>query len=206
MKLNVSATRMELLRLKKRLVLARRGHKLLKDKRDELIRRFMELIHDYQELRRNSEKSLSLAFESFLVARAVIPSQVMEEALLTASQGLELEVTETSIMNIRAPQFSLEEVKIPYAYGFADTSCDLDSSLERFSQALPLLVQLAAKEKTIFLLSDEIEKTRRRVNALEYVLVPTLEESIHHIRMRLGELERSALTRLMKIKDIVRAH
>ncbi len=206
MKINVSATRMELMRLKKRTVLARRGHKLLKDKQDELIRQFMILINDYQELRKKSEDSLSSAFESFLVARAVIPSHSLEEALITASQGIELEISEKHIMNIKAPDFSLGEVKIPYAYGFSDTSCDLDSSLEQFSKALPLLVQLAAKEKTISLLADEIEKTRRRVNALEYVLLPSLQESIQSITMRLGELERSALTRLMKIKDIVRAH
>jgi len=206
MKINVSATRMELLRLKKRLTLARRGHKLLKDKQDELMRQFMELIHDYQQIRQESEKALSLAFESFLVARAIIPPEVLEEALLTASQGVNLKVTETNVMNIRIPQFSLGKITIPYAYGFADTSCDLDNSLKHFSEALPSLVQLAAKEKAIILLADEIEKTRRRVNALEYVLVPSLEESIRHISMRLGELERSALTRLMKIKDIVRAH
>lgn len=206
MQQNVSATRMELLRLKKRSVLAKRGHKLLKDKQDELIRQFMILINDYQEIRKNSEKALSLAFESFLVSRAVIPSEVLEEALLTNSQDMELQVSEMNIMNIRAPQFNLGEVKIPYAYGFADTSCDLDTALEQFSKALPLLIQLAAKEKAISLLSEEIEKTRRRVNALEYVLIPSLQESIQSITMRLGEIERSALTRLMKIKDIVRAH
>ncbi len=205
MEFNVSATRMELLRLKKRLVLARRGHKLLKDKQDELIRRFMELISDYQELRQDSESVLSLAFESFQGARAVMPAHILETALLTAGV-MELRVIETNIMNIRVPQFSLEEGSGSYGYSFADTSCNLDISLEQFSKVLPLLVQLAAKEKAIALLSDEIEKTRRRVNALEYVLVPNLEEAIRQIRMRLEELERSALTRLMKIKDIIRAH
>ncbi len=206
MKLNISASRMELMQLKKRVVLARRGHKLLKDKQDELVRRFMDLIKDYKEVRRAGEKALSMAYESFLVARGVMSPEVLEEALLTESKGIDLTVSEKSIMNIGVPSLQLGTIAIPYAYSFADTSYDLDCSLENFTQALPWLVRLAEKERALSLLSEEIERTRRRVNALEYVLIPSLTEAIRQISVRLGEIERSALTRLMKIKDIVRAH
>lgn len=204
MKLDANATCMELLQQKKRLVLARCGHKLLKDKQDELIRRFLVIVKDYQELRKNVESKLSLAFESFWGAQSVMPSYILEETLFATE--VELNITTTNIMNIVVPQFNLEKVTIPSGYGFADTSCDLDIALQHFCQALPLMIQLAAKEKAITLLSSEIAKTRRRVNALEHVLIPNLEETIHYIRMRLEEMERSALTRLIKIKDVVRGH
>ena len=206
MKQNVSATRMELMRLKKRIALAKRGHKLLKDKRDELMRRFMLLIEDYQELRKKMEKALEGAFGGFLLARAVMSRASLEGAILSSADKVRITPSTYQIMNIKAVKFDLEQDQDIYSYGFADTSADLDKSLKLFSDALPIMVKLAEKEKAIELLADEIEKTRRRVNALEYVLIPSLGESIREITMRLGEIERSALTRLMKVKDIVRKH
>ena len=206
MKQNVSATRMELMRLKKRIALAKRGHKLLKDKRDELMRRFMILIEDYQDLRSEMEKALEAAFGGFLLARAVMSRASLEGAILSSSDKVRITPSTYQIMNIKTVKFDLEQDPNIYSYGFADTSADLDKSLKLFSDTLPVMIELAEKEKAIELLADEIEKTRRRVNALEYVLIPSLGESIREITMRLGEIERSALTRLMKVKDIVRKH
>ena len=206
MKQNVSATRMELMRLKKRSGLAKRGHKLLKDKRDELMRRFLILIDDYRDIREKMEKALEEAFGGFLVARAVMSRPTLEGAILSSADKVRITPSIEQIMNIKTVKFDLEQDPDIYSYGFADTSADLDMSLKLFSDTLPLMVLLAEKEKAIKLLADEIEKTRRRVNALEYVLIPSLNESIRSITMRLGEIERSALTRLMKVKDIVRKH
>jgi V/A-type H+-transporting ATPase subunit D len=206
MKFNVSATRMGLLKLKKRLVLARRGHKLLKDKLDELLRRFMEMIKDYKELREEMERAISDALRGFLLARAVMSPETISESLIAPQGQVNLTAQTVNIMNIAVPCFELQVEGEFCHYGFAETAFDLDASLDLFSKALPLMIKVAEKEKTIELLAEEIEKTRRRVNALEYVLIPGLQETIKHISMRLEELERSNLTRLMKVKDIVRAH
>ncbi|MBN2374240.1 V-type ATP synthase subunit D [bacterium] len=197
---------MELLRLKKRIVIARRGHKLLKDKQDELMRRFMDMIKGYRELRYNVEEKLADAFKVFILSRAVTRKEYFEEAFLGKKESLEVQVSSFTIMNIKAPKFELKSVPDFYTYGFSSTPVDMDRSLALLSEALPLMVQLAQIEKGIELLAEEIERTRRRVNALEYVLIPSLQETIKHITMRLAEMERSNLTRLMKVKDIVRAH
>ena len=206
MKLETNATRMELLRLKKRIVIARRGHKLLKDKQDELMRRFMEMIKDYRKLRHEVEERLASAFQAFIFSRAVTREEYLEASFLGSKEPLAIQIDTFSIMNIRAPKLELKSMPDVYTYGFADTPADLDRSLTLLSEALPLMIQLAENEKSIELLAEEIEKTRRRVNALEYVLIPNLEDTIKHITMRLAEMERSTLTRLMKVKDIVRAH
>jgi len=206
MKLEINATRMELLRLKKRIVIARRGHKLLKDKQDELMRRFLEMIKGYRNLRQDVEGKLANAFQSFVFSRAVTRKEYLEESFLGLKAPLEVELSTFSIMNIKAPQLELKSMPDVYTYGFSDTPADLDRSLSLLSEVLPLMIQLAQTEKSIELLAEEIEKTRRRVNALEYVLIPNLQDTIKHITMRLAEMERSTLTRLMKVKDIVRAH
>ena len=206
MKLEVNATRMELLRLKKRIVIARRGHKLLKDKQDELMRRFLEMIKGYRNLRQDVEGKLANAFQSFVFSRAVTRKEYLEEAFLGQKSPLEVGLSTFSIMNIKAPQLELKSMPDVYTYGFSDTPADMDRSLTLLSEVLPLMIQLAQTEKSIELLAEEIEKTRRRVNALEYVLIPNLQDTIKHITMRLAEMERSNLTRLMKVKDIVRAH
>lgn len=212
MEIRVNPTRMELNRLKKRLKMAQRGHKLLKDKRDELVRQFMVLVRKNKELREHMESELSDAFAKFLLARAVMSEETLEAALMYPTRSLDLEVKKHNIMSVYAPEFTWVEKESErnedssiYPYGFVDTSAELDSSIETLSNILPRLMELAEVEKAVHLLAEEIEKTRRRVNALEYVMIPQLEETVKYITMKLDESERGALTRLMKIKDIVRA-
>ncbi|MFO7951300.1 MAG: V-type ATP synthase subunit D [Bacillota bacterium] len=211
MEIRANPTRMELNRLRRRLTMAQRGHKLLKDKRDELIRQFLILVRRNKELREHMEKELSGTFAKFLLARAVMPTENLEEALMYPTKTLNLDITRQNIMSVYTPKFEWveesgqgEEGSI-YPYGFVDTSAELDTSIETLSNILPQLMELAEVEKSVQLLAEEIEKTRRRVNALEHVLIPRLEETIKYIIMKLDENERAALTRLMKIKDIVRA-
>jgi len=210
--IRVNPTRMELNRLKRRLNMAQRGHKLLKDKRDELIRQFMILVRRNKDLREHIEKELSGAFAKFLLARAVMPAENLEEALMYPTKTLKLEVQRQNIMSVYTPKFDWVEEDTGggeatsiYPYGFVDTSAELDTSIETLSNILPQLMELAEVEKSVQLMAEEIEKTRRRVNALEHVLIPRLEETIKYITMKLDESERGALTRLMKVKDIVRA-
>ncbi|MGM0651174.1 MAG: V-type ATP synthase subunit D [Bacillota bacterium] len=212
MEIRVNPTRMELNRLKKRLKMAERGHKLLKDKRDELIRQFIILVRKNKDLREHMEKELTGAFSKFLLARAVMPEESLEEALMYPTKKLSLDISKENIMSVYAPKFHWaeeepggDEESSIYPYGFADTSAELDTSIETLSKILPKLMELAEVEKSVQLLAEEIEKTRRRVNALEHVLIPKLEETIKYITMKLDESERGALTRLMKIKDVVRA-
>ncbi len=212
MEIRVNPTRMELNLLKKRLKMAERGHKLLKDKRDELIRQFLILVRKNKELREHVEKELSAAFARFLLARAVMSAENLEEALMYPTKKLSLEINKQNIMSVYAPKFSWVEEESGrgenssiYPYGFVDTSAELDISIETLSGILPRLMELAEVEKAVQLLAEEIEKTRRRVNALEYILIPKLGDTIKYITMKLDENERGALTRLMKIKDIVRA-
>ncbi len=211
MEIRVNPTRMELNRLRRRLTMAQRGHKLLKDKRDELIRQFMILVRKNKDLREHIEKELSDAFAKFLLARAVMPAENLEEALMYPTRVLKLGVQRQNIMSVYTPKFEWAEETgrgegaSIYPYGFADTSAELDTSIETLSNILPHLMELAEVEKSVQLMAEEIEKTRRRVNALEYVLIPRLEETVKYITMKLDENERGALTRLMKIKDIVRA-
>ena len=212
MEIRVNPTRMELNRLKKRLTMAQRGHKLLKDKRDELIRQFLILVRKNKELREELEGELSGAFAKFLLARAVMPAEILEAALMYPTKKLSLKISKQNIMSVYAPKFKWaeevaeksEEASI-YPYGFAETTAELDASIETLSAVLNKLMELAEVEKAVQLLADEIEKTRRRVNALEYVMIPELTETIKYITMKLDENERGALTRLMKIKEVVRA-
>ncbi|HPU00416.1 MAG: V-type ATP synthase subunit D [Firmicutes bacterium] len=210
MEIRVNPTRMELNRLKRRLKMAERGHKLLKDKRDELVRQFLILVRENRELRERVEKELSSAFASFMLARASMPLEVLEEALMYPTRRLELQVSRRNIMSVYTPQFQWEAQKEGeegniYPYGYADTSAELDTAIETLARVMDQLLELAEKEKAVQMLADEIEKTRRRVNALEHVMIPRMEATIRYITMKLDENERGALTRLMKIKDVVRA-
>ncbi len=212
MEIQVNPTRMELNRLKKRLTMAQRGHKLLKDKRDELIRQFLILVRKNKDLREHIEQELSGAFSKFLFARAVMPAENLEEALMYPTKTINLEISKQNIMSVYTPKLDWAEADTGggeessiYPYGFVDTSAELDTSIETLSGILPQLMELAEVEKSVQLMAEEIEKTRRRVNALEYVLIPKLEDTIKFITMKLDESERGALTRLMKIKDVVRA-
>jgi V/A-type H+-transporting ATPase subunit D len=201
--LKVNATRMELLKLRRRLEIARRGHKLLKDKQDELMRHFLELIAQNRNLRDEVEAKLLKAHSAFLMARAVMDRASLEAAIMFPKQKLSIQVSMEQVMNLRVPRFELSSEGDVYAYGFLSTSGELDSALQLYSEVLPDMIRLAEMERALQLLAEEIEKTRRRVNALEYVLIPNLQDTIAYIRMRLDEMERSNTIRLMKIKEMV---
>lgn len=205
MVMRVNPTRMELSRLKKRLQVARRGHKLLKDKRDEMMKQFLEIVRKNRSLRMEVEKRLQGVYDDFLVASAVMSSARMEQALMLPKFSCELEVSSKNIMSINVPVFSWEKTESEdiYPYGFYGTSTELDSSVDSLMHLLPFLLELAQMEKSTQLLAAEIEKTRRRVNALEYVMIPQLTETIKYITMKLDENERGNLTRLMKVKDMM---
>lgn len=209
-KLNVNPTRMELTRLKGRLKTAQRGHKLLKDKQDELMKKFIDYVKKNMELRVAVEKELTVAFKNFLIARAVMSSEVLEEAIMYPTQKVDLEMSIKNIMSVNSPVFNLvrednKEASSIYPYGFATTSGELDGAIYSLQQVFDKLIELAQVEKTCQLMADEIEKTRRRVNALEYVMVPQLIETVKYITMKLDENERASRVRLMKVKDMMEA-
>lgn len=204
-RLNVNPTRMELRRLKTRLKTAVRGHKLLKDKADETIRQFMVLIKENKRLREETEGEVSAALRSFLLAAAVTTAPVMEEAVAMPGYSVELETSEKNVMSVMVPQISVKEgdKKELYPYSFAGVSAELDGSIANLSEVLVKLVHLAEVEKACNMLADEIEKNRRRVNALEYVMIPDYEETIKYISMKLDENERANTIRLMKVKQML---
>ena len=201
----VSATRMELTRLKGRLKTAVRGHKLMRDKRDEMVRRFMEVIRKNQQLRQQVEGALTVALKEFAMARAQMSAEALENAVLFPSRRVEIEAGLRNVMSVDVPRIDIvkNEATERLPYGYAMTSAQLDGAIQTIAEMLPLLIQLAEVEKTCDRLADEIEKTRRRVNALEYVMIPQMEESIRYITMKLDENERGNLTRLMKVKDML---
>ncbi|MFH1880721.1 MAG: V-type ATP synthase subunit D [Bacillota bacterium] len=203
--LRVNPTRMELTRIKRRLVTARRGHKLLKDKRDEMVRRFIALVRENYRMRREVERELGFALSGFAMARAVVEPAFMEEALLSPARSIAVDMGIQSILSVRVPKLATmeEETQNTLSYGLAETSAQLDGAIESLSALLPKLIKLAEVEKTCELLADEIEKTRRRVNALEYVMIPNFIETIRFITMKLDENERGNLIRLMKVKDMI---
>ncbi len=206
MRLAVNPTRMELLRLRRRLGLARRGHKLLKDKQDELMKRFMGLVTQIKELRLSVEEELERSFRRFLVARSVGGGEVVETAVSLPTRKTSVEVKRQQVMNLVVPVFELKSEGKVASYGLATTPAELDTALMAMEKALGRMVELASKEKALELIGDEIARTRRRVNALEYVLIPNLEETIRYVSMKLSEMERGNLTRLMRVKDMVREH
>ena len=201
----INPTRMELTRLKKRLVTARRGHKLLKDKRDEMMKQFLDIVRKNREHRINVEARLKEMYSSFLVASAVMSQEGMEQALMLPKAVTQVELSTKNVMSINVPVFdwvNSEETDI-YSYGFFGTAIELDMAVDVLKDILPSLLELAQAEKSAQLLAAEIEKTRRRVNALEYVMIPELSDSIKYITMKLDENERGNLTRLMKVKDMM---
>jgi len=204
MRLAVNPTRMELLRLRKRLVLARRGHKLLKDKQDELMKQFMLLVQEIRDLRLSVERELAEAWREFVLARALGGNEVIEAAISLPNRKTRVGVRRQQIMNVVVPVFSLSSEGKVVSYGLATTPSELDTALAAMERVLGRMVELASKEKSLELIGDEIERTRRRVNALEYVLIPNLVETIRYISMKLSEMERGNLSRLMRVKEIVR--
>lgn len=203
MRLNVNPNRMQLLKLKKRLALARRGHKLLQDKQEQLMRNFLQFVGRARELRNQVQDKLAQGLEKFALCRLVAPEKVLAAALSYPKGKLKLKVQVARLLNVRIPRLELEETPDPFTYGLTQTPSDLDSSLKILSEALPLMMELVNVEKTIVILSDEIEKTRRRVNALEFVFIPNIAETIRYIGDKLGELERSNINRLMRVKQVV---
>ncbi len=206
-RLNVNPTRMVLSSLKKRLRVAVHGHKLMKDKRDELMKRFLELARENRILRETVEKQLMEVHSSFTIASAVMSSQMLEQALMYPKQRVSVEVENKNVMSVNVPVFRFttdtDDESNLYPYGFASTSGELDVAIAKLAEAFPNLLKLAAIEKEGSLLSDEIEKCRRRVNALEYVIIPRLQETIRYIVMKLDENERGSQIRLMKVKDMM---
>ena len=203
----INPTRMELTRLKGRIKTARRGHKLLKDKRDELMKQFMEVVRKNRALRRRVEEGLEKAGRAMAVAGAVMSPEMLEQALLYPKQSVELDVTYRNVMSVNVPVYHFktanEDPTEIYPYGFAQTSGELDAAIESLGQVFQDMLELAEVEKTMQLLAQDIEKTRRRVNALEYVVIPEMQRNIRYITMKLDENERGNTTRLMKVKDMV---
>lgn len=203
--INVNPTRMELKKLKGRLMTARRGHKLLKDKRDELMKQFLDVVREERELREKLEMRFADVQGSFAVASATMSRQVLTEALLLPKAEGTLSVSEENVMSVIIPRFSYEEAARTdgCSYGFLFTSGELDRAVGELSSMTADLVRLAELEKSAELMADEIERTRRRVNALENIMIPQYEEKIKSIAMKLDENERGNTTRLMKVKDMM---
>lgn len=205
MAIRVNPTRMELTRLKKRLKTATRGHKLLKDKRDEMVRRFMGYIRRNKELREEIDEKLGAAMGRFAIAGARMGEAAVTEALLCPAREAVITLGKQNIMNVDVPtiKYVENEGATDLPYGFAFTSGELDGSVLDMAALLPLLIELAEVEKTCNMLADEIEKTRRRVNALEHVMIPEMLETIKYITMKLEDNERGNITRLMKVKEMM---
>ncbi|WP_105301487.1 V-type ATP synthase subunit D [Anaerococcus marasmi] len=206
-RLKVTPTRMNLNTLKERLATSKRGYKLLKDKQDELMRQFLELIRKNKKLREEVEKELEDSFSDFLIASAFMSPEFMEEAVSFPTQKLGVDIDIKNVMSVRIPkmEFKVEENENAsmFPYGYAETSAGLDKALKGLNEVMNRLLELAELEKTTQLMADEIESTRRRVNALEYRTIPDLEETIKYIRSKLEENERATISRLMKVKDII---
>ena len=203
----INPTRMELTRLKGRLKTAQRGHKLLKDKRDELMKQFLDTAREVRELRNEVEEELMTVHASFTVASALMSSQAMEQALMYPKQSVELTQTSRNIMSVNVPEYHFQtktqsDADI-YPYGFAATSGELDTAVDALGKVFQKMLKLAQIEKSAQLMAEEIEKTRRRVNALEYVMIPDTQAAIRYITMKLDENDRATTTRLMKVKDML---
>ena len=205
--ITVSPTRMELTRLKGKLRTAQRGHKLLKDKRDELMKQFLDTVREVRSLRSEVEEELMTVHNSFTVASALMSSEALEQALLYPKQSVELTQTTQNIMSVNVPVYHFQtKTKSDsdiYPYGFAATSGELDAAVDALGKVFQKMLKLAEIEKSAQLMAEEIEKTRRRVNALEYVKIPQMEEAIQYITMKLDENERANTIRLMKVKDML---
>ncbi len=203
----IKPTRMELTRLKKKLKTAIKGHKLLKDKRDELMREFLELVRENMALRKKVEAGIRAANVNFVVAKADMSEEILQAALMVPKQSVELKAGSRNVMSVDVPVFTYttrtpDENDI-YSYGFAFTSSELDGAVKSLSDIFPDMLRLAEVEKSCQLMAAEIEKTRRRVNALEHVIIPDTREGIRYITMKLDENERSTQIRLMKVKDMM---
>ncbi|KHD44275.1 V-type ATP synthase subunit D [Streptococcus hongkongensis] len=203
-RLNVKPTRMELNNLKKRLKTAKRGHKLLKDKRDELMRRFIALIRENDELRQDVEACLVSNMQEFVLAKSIESDAMVEELFSLPVRDVSLYIEEENVMSVHVPKFHIQENdnddKSEFSYSFLRSNSEMDNTIQNMEAIMDNLLRLAEVEKVCQLMADEIEKTRRRVNGLEYAIIPQLEETIHYIELKLEEAERSNLVRIMKVK------
>ena len=207
-RLKVNPTRMNLSILKDKLDNAARGHKLLKDKQDELMRQFITLIKENKKLRLEVEEKLQNSFKAFLMASAAMSPEMLEEAISLPTMQTLVEIKKKNVMSVDVPEMEFITKKTSedasrYPYGYAQTTSDLDVAIDDLTEVMEELLTLTQKEKAAQLLANEIEKTRRRVNALEYKTIPDLEGTIKYIRSKLDESERANITRLMKVKDII---
>ncbi len=202
---DIKPTRMELKKTKARLKTATRGHKLLKDKRDELMRNFLQIVRENKALRQKVEKGLAEAMTSMANASRLMSPEILEQSLLCPKQGVEVDIQLKNIMSVNIPEYGFrtrtDAAEDIYPYGYAMTSGELDESIDRLSEVFRDMLELARAEKSMQLMAAEIERTRRRVNALEYVMIPQMQDTIRYITMKLEENERSTTTRLMKVKD-----
>ena len=207
-RLNVTPTRMSLQNLRRRLATSTRGHKLLKDKQDELMRQFIEKIKENKALREKVEAKLQESFNDFFMAAATMSPEALEEAVALPTQSTLVDIDVKNVMSVMIPRMTFHTEKLSetgsmYPYGYAFTTADLDEAIVKLQETMDDLLELAEMEKSTQLMADEIEKTRRRVNALEYKTIPDLEETIKYIRQKLDEDDRATITRLMKVKDII---
>ena len=205
-RINVNPTRMELKKLKARLKTAKRGHKLLKDKTDEMVRRFSVIIKETKKCRDEVESDVVAVLKQFALTKGFMSDSDIELAFSMPARSVELECETENVMNIAVPKIKLEEKKstAKYPYTFVNMTSEADYAVELAGNVLSKLIRLAELEKTTAMLAEEIEKSKRRVNALEYVMIPSIEETISYITMKLDENERSSLTRLMKVKDMIK--
>ena len=203
--IRVNPTRMELKKLQTRLLTSRRGHKLLKDKRDELMRQFLDIVREDKILRERVEQKLSEYYADFSVAAAVSSPKMLKGALILPRREGSVEVAQKNVMSVMVPEFKLDvrESGDSINYGLAFTTAELDGAIGALGEVLEDMVRLAELEKTAQLMAQEIEQTRRRVNALEHIMIPRYVAGIKSIKMKLEENERGNLTRLMKVKDMM---
>lgn len=203
--LKVNPTRIALLRLKKELKVAKKGHKLLKDKRDGLVKKFMTVIYEARDLRQSVESRLGSAFDSYSRASAMTTAATLDAAFLAPSAKVDLDVKVNSVMSVKIPEFTVEKEGSPFSYGLLETTGDLDNAIVKFDEVIVDILRLAALEKTAESLAEEIEKTRRRVSALENVRIPNLNDTIKFITMQLDERNRDAVVSTMRVKAMILA-
>ena len=203
MKIRVNPTRMQLLRLKKRLVMSRRGHKLLKDKMEGLVQAFMELVGEYSKLRDVIDRKVPATLSMFMLAAGISGEEAVTAALEETDTRLEVAINRKSVMSVAYPEVEMKCFELRPSYSTLATSTDFDMASAGMRDVFPQLLELASKEEAVVRMADEIEKTRRRVNALEYVMIPSLSSTIKEISSKLEEAERSSRARLMKVKDMI---
>ncbi|MCL2001774.1 MAG: V-type ATP synthase subunit D [Planctomycetes bacterium] len=203
MKIRVNPTRMQLLRLKKRLVMSRRGHKLMKDKMEGLVQAFMELVGEYRRLRDEIDRGIPSTLALFMLAAGISGEEAITKALEECDTRLEVCINRKSAMSVPYPEVELKGFELRPSYSTLATTTDFDTACAKLRDIFPIILELASKEEAVIRMAYEIEKTRRRVNALEYIMIPSLKSTIKEISSKLEEAERSSRARLMKVKDMI---